>query len=76
MQDVVGVQLAAGSLFAGLAGSVCIDHGDVSWWSLSSGPVSIIPRVFYAFWGFFTTGSCSPSVSECVSTNSGDFGAF
>ena len=49
MQDAAGVQLAAGSLFAGLTGSLCTDRGDVSWGSLSSGPVLISPRVFYAF---------------------------
>ena len=49
VQDAAGVQLAAGSLFTGLAGSLCTGPGDVSWGSLSSGPVSISPRVFDAF---------------------------
>ena len=68
--------IPAGSLFSGLAGSLCTDPGDVSWGSLLFGPVSISPRVFDAFWRFFTTGSCSSSVSESVSTSSEDFGGF
>ena len=49
MQDAAGVQLVAGSLFADLVGSLCTGPGDVSWGSLSSGSVSISPRVFDAF---------------------------
>ena len=49
MQDAAGVQLAAGSLFAGLDGSLCTGPGDISWGSLSSGPVLISPRVSDAF---------------------------
>ena len=48
VRDAAGVQLVAGSLFADLVGSLCTGPGDVSWGSLSSGPVSITPRVFYA----------------------------
>ena len=49
MQDAAGVQLAAASLFASLASSLCTDPGEISWGSLSSGPVSISLRVFYDF---------------------------
>ena len=49
VQDAAGVQSAAGSLFAGFAGSLCTGPGDVSWVSSLSGPVSINPRVFDAF---------------------------
>ena len=49
VQNAAGVQLAAGSLFAGLVGSLCTDPGDVSWGFLSSGPVSISPRFLMLF---------------------------
>ena len=72
MQDVAGVQLVAGSFFAGLAGSLYTGPGDVSWRPSSS----IRLGVFGALWGYFTAGSCSSLVLGSVSTKSGGFVLF
>ena len=50
VQDAAGVRLAEGSLFAGVAGSLCTGSGDVSRGSSSPGSVS---TSFDIFGGFF-----------------------